>query len=484
MDKTRTDPAAWPVLVAGRWTRAGTSLDVRNPYDDSLVGRTWTGGESDLDRAIDAAVATAPRMARLPAYERAALLRRVAEGLTGARDAIAGVLAAEAGKPIRDAATEVDRAAMTFRVAAEESQRIGGELIPLDLAPHAAGRIAITRRFPLGPIAAITPFNFPLNLVAHKLAPALAAGNTVVLKPATRTPLSALTLARLLDEAGLPEGALSVLPLTRAAADRLVEDDRLRLLTFTGSAAVGWGIKARAGRKRVILELGGNAGVIVDQDADLPYAVSRLTAGSFGYAGQSCISVQRIYVHEAIYDALADRLVEAVQRLTVGDPLDPSADVGPLITTADAERVEAWVREATAAGARVLTGGRRIGRAAYAPTVLADVPADVRVCAEEVFAPLVGLYRVPDVEAAIEGVNRSRYGLQAGIFTNTLAHALAAFDRLEVGGVILNDVPSFRVDHMPYGGVRDSGLGREGPRYAIEEMTEPRLLVINQPNHD
>jgi acyl-CoA reductase-like NAD-dependent aldehyde dehydrogenase len=471
--------ADWPVFVAGAWERAGTPLDVRSPWDDALVGRTWLGGPEAFERAASAAVEAAPAMAALPAWERARLLGEVAAALEARQDEFALTLAAEAGKPLRDASAEVARAALTFRVAAAESQRIGGEFLPLDLAPHGAHRFGITRRFPLGPVAAISPFNFPMNLVAHKLAPAVAAGDPIVLKPATRTPLSALILARLLDEAGVPTGALSVIPLARETGDRLVTDPRFRLLTFTGSSAVGWDLKARAGRKRVVLELGGNAGVIVDRDANLELAIARIRTGGFGYAGQSCISVQRVYVHEAIFETFARGLVAALDGLTVGDPLDPSTDIGPLIGPDDAARVDAWVGEAVAAGARVLTGGTRIGRAGYAPTLLTGVPDSARVCAEEVFAPVVGLYPFTDFAGAVDAVNRSRYGLQAGVFTGDLRHGLEAFARIEAGGVILNDVPSYRMDHMPYGGVKDSGLGREGPRYAIEEMTEQRLLVVN-----
>lgn len=471
--------ADWPIFVAGVWGETPTPLDVRSPYDDAPAGRTWLGGPGEFERAAAAAAGAAPAMAALPAYERARILGDVARALEGRQAEFAATLAAEAGKPLRDATTEVARAALTFRVAADESQRVAGELLPLDLAPHGKRRFAVTRRFPVGPVAAISPFNFPMNLVAHKLAPAVAAGCPIVLKPATRTPLSALALARLLDEAGVPRGALSVLPLSRETGDRLVTDPRFRLLTFTGSSAVGWDLKARAGRKRVVLELGGNAGVIVDRDANLDLAVERIRAGGFGYAGQSCISVQRVYVHDEIFDAFARKLVAVLERLTVGDPLDASTDIGPLIGPDDAARVQAWVDEAVAAGARVLTGGRRIGRAAYAPTVLTDVAESARVCAEEVFAPLVGLYRFGDFAGAVDAVNRTRYGLQAGVFTGDLRHALEAFERLEVGGVMLNDVPSYRIDHMPYGGVKDSGLGREGPRYAIEDMTEPRLLVVN-----
>jgi glyceraldehyde-3-phosphate dehydrogenase (NADP+) len=473
-------PETTPVFLAGRWVETAAPLEVRSPYDESAVGRTWIGGLAELEEAAAAAAAARQTMARLAAYERAAILRAVAGTLGARRQEFADRIVAEAGKPVRDALVEVDRAVLTFGAAADESLRLFGEQIPLDLAPHGVRRFGITRRVPAGPVAAISPFNFPLNLVAHKLAPAIAAGDPVVLKPATKTPLSALALARLIDEAGLPKGGLSVLPLVKEAASRLVADDRFAVLTFTGSAAVGWQLKSQAGRKRVILELGGNAGVIVDRDAPVERVVKRLVAGGFAYAGQSCISVQRVYAHEEVFDALVERLVPAVEALRVGDPRDPATDLGSLIDDGEAARVDAWVREAVEAGARVLTGGRRIGRAAFAPTVLTNVPATAKVCREEAFAPLVGVYPCRSVAAAIDEVNRSRYGLQAGVFTNTLAHALDAFDRLEVGGVILNDVPSYRMDHMPYGGVKDSGLGREGPRYTIEELTELRLLVVTQ----
>ncbi|MEO7190538.1 MAG: aldehyde dehydrogenase family protein [Vicinamibacterales bacterium] len=470
----------WPIFVGGLWRQTATALAVRNPYDGSQVGQTWLAGPDELEAATAAAVAAAPTMAALPAYERAAMLRRVSAALMSNLDALARTLAGEAGKPIKDARTEVERASLTFGVAADEAQRIGGDVLPMDLAAHGRERIGLTRRVPIGPIAGIAPFNFPLNLVAHKLAPALASGNPIVLKPATRTPLSALALARLLDEAGVPRGGLSVLPLDRATGDRLVTDDRFKLLTFTGSAPVGWELKTRAGRKRVVLELGGNAGVIVHDDADLDHAVARLVAGGFAYAGQSCISVQRIYVHERVFDDVRSRLVSAVGRLKLGDPLDPLTDVGPMIDEGEAARVAEWVDEAVAAGARVLTGGKRVGPSSFEPTVLTDVPDHAKVCAEEVFAPVVALFPYRDFNSAIDALNRSRYGLQAGVFTASLENTLRAFDRLNVGGVLINDVPSYRIDHMPYGGVKDSGLGREGPRYAIEEMTEVRLLVINR----
>jgi glyceraldehyde-3-phosphate dehydrogenase (NADP+) len=329
-------------------------------------------------------------------------------------------------------------------------------------------------------VAGISPFNFPLNLSAHKIAPAIAAGNPIVLKPATRTPLSALALATALEGAGLPPGALSVLPMARQTGDRLATDERFKLLTFTGSSAVGWALKARAGKKKVILELGGNAGVVIDDTANLDHAAARVAAGGFALAGQSCISVQRVLVHGRVFDDFTRRLVARLERLKIGDPLDPDTEFGPLIDAGEADRVEAWVAEAVRDGARVVTGGRRLGPTLYAPTVLTDVPAEAKVCTHEVFGPLVGLYRFTDFPDAVRELNRTSYGLQAGIFTADLDKALSAFDHFEVGGVIVNDVPTYRIDHMPYGGVKDSGLGREGPRYTIEEMTELKLLVINR----
>ena len=470
----------WPVLCAGQWVTLPTPLDVISPYDGRVVGRTSVGRDEDFESVAAAAVAAAPVMRRWPAHARMATLRAVADGLRADREAIALILSDEAGKPIRDARTEVERAAFVFDSTAAEIGRLGGEVIPIDLMPHGEGRLALTKRVPLGPVAAITPFNFPLLLVAHKLAPALAAGNPVVLKPATRTPLSALRIAALLHDHGVPPGALSVLPMERGAADRLVTDDRFKLLTFTGSAEVGWAMKARAGKKRVVLELGGNAGVIVDASADLDFAVKRIVAGGFTFAGQSCISVQRVYVHESVAEDFAARLTTAVGTLRAGDPRDAANDLGPMISHGDVDRIEAWTRDAVADGARVLVGGQRLSDSVFAPTVITGVPEFAALCREEAFAPIVGLYTFTSLDDAIERINGSRYGLQAGIFTADLRAATAAFDRLEVGGVIVNDVPTYRVDSMPYGGVKDSGTGREGPRFALEEMTELKLLVINQ----
>ena len=469
-----------PIVCGGRPVRSGRPLEVTCPFDDHVVARTWLAGPDEYERAVRAAQAAAPAMRALPAWRRAEILVGVSQLLQSERDPIGRRLAGEVGKPLRDAFTEVDRAAMTFQVAAEEARRIGGEVLPLDLAPHGEGRLGLWRRFPIGPVAAISPFNFPLNLSAHKLAPAVAAGNPVVLKPATKTPLSALALGDLLCRAGLPDGAVSVLPMERSLGDRLVTDDRFKLLTFTGSSAVGWAMKARAGRKRVLLELGGNAGVIVDDTADLEFAAARVATGGFALAGQSCISVQRVFVHDRLFDDFARALVTRAEQLRVGDPLDEATEVGPLIEAGEVDRIDAWVAEAVAAGGRLLTGGRRLGGALYAPTVLAEVPESARVCAEEVFAPVVVLAPFSEIRDAMAAVNRSAFGLQAGIFTSRLDRALDAYEVIEAGGIIVNDVPTWRIDHMPYGGVKDSGQGREGPRFALEEMTELKLLVVNR----
>jgi glyceraldehyde-3-phosphate dehydrogenase (NADP+) len=342
------------------------------------------------------------------------------------------------------------------------------------------GRVGITRRFPAGPVAAISPFNFPLNLAAHKLAPAIAAGCSIVLKPPSKDPLTMLTVAEIVEEAGAPAGSVSILPMSRDLGDRLVADDRFKVLSFTGSPSVGWDMKARAGKKRVVLELGGNAGAIVDRTADVDWAVRRITVGAFAYSGQVCISVQRIFVHDEVFDAFVEKFTTAATALRQGDPLDAETDLGPMVDEKAALRTQAWVDEAVAMGGRVLLGGKANGTF-FAPTILADTPVQARVCSQEAFAPLVVLFRFTDFEDAVRRVNASQYGLQVGIFTNDLANAFAGFDELEVGGVILNDIPTYRIDHMPYGGVKDSGLGREGLRYAIEDMTEIRILVVAQP---
>jgi acyl-CoA reductase-like NAD-dependent aldehyde dehydrogenase len=456
-------------------------LVVSNPArPGEPAGATYYATAEQYQEAVAAAVAAFPQTRKLPAYERSAALHRISEGLRARRVEIGRLITLESGKPIRDSLAEVDRAVLTFRIGAEEAERIGGEVIPLDLNPASRGRTGITRRFPIGPIAAISPFNFPLNLAAHKLAPAIASGNPVVLKPPSRDPLTMLTVAEIVAEAGLPEGSVSILPMTRDLGDRMVGDERFKLLTFTGSPEVGWKMKERAGKKRVVLELGGNAGVIVDRSADIDWAVRRIVVGAFSYAGQVCISVQRIFVHEAIWSDFIARFVEAARGLKVGDPLDPQTDVGPMVDAGAVERTQSLIDEARSMGGKVLAGGTSDGPY-YSPTILTDVPQSARVCSSEAFAPLVVVFPFRDFAAAVRGVNDSRYGLQAGVFTNDLGNAWSAFEELEVGGVIVNDVPTYRIDHMPYGGSKDSGQGREGVRYAIEDMTEIRIMVMAGP---
>jgi acyl-CoA reductase-like NAD-dependent aldehyde dehydrogenase len=466
-------------LVAGKRVETGELVEIRSPYDASLVALVHRAGPVEVERAIAGAVKAFKTTRHLPAWRRSEVLQAVSDGIAERRDELARTIALEAGKPIKTARLEADRASFTFRVAAEEARRIYGEIVPLDWLPGNDGRVAHVRRVPLGPIAGISPFNFPLNLVAHKVAPALAAGNPIVLRPASQTPVSSLKLAEIVLEAGWPADGIAVVPCSTETARPLVEDDRIKLLTFTGSPAVGWALKARAGRKRVTLELGGNAAVIVNEDADVPYAAERVAWGGFTFAGQTCISVQRVYVHEDVYDAFVAELLPRVEALVVGDPLDEATELGPLIDLGAAERVEEWVDEAVDAGATLLAGGTRDGRL-WRPTVLADVCASLRVSCEELFAPVVVLNRFADVSEAITAAGRSEFGLQAGLFTHDLRVIEDAFDRIEVGGLMVNDVSTFRIDHMPYGGVKSSGTGREGLRYAIEEMTELKLLTFNR----
>jgi acyl-CoA reductase-like NAD-dependent aldehyde dehydrogenase len=474
-------PAPHPIYLAGRWVESPDRLVVTNPArPGEPAGATFYATSEQYEEAVTAAVAAFEVTRKMPAFERSAALHHISSGIAARREEIARIIVAESGKPVRDSLAEVDRAVLTFRIGAEEAERIGGEVIPLDLNPASRGRTGIVRRFPIGPVAAISPFNFPLNLAAHKLAPAIASGNPIVLKPPSKDPLTMLAVAEIVAETGLPAGAVSILPMTRELGDRMVGDDRFKLLTFTGSPAVGWEMKARAGSKRVVLELGGNAGVIVDRSAELGWAVRRIATDAFSYSGQVCISVQRVFVHEAVWDEFMSRFVEAARGLKVGDPLDPATDVGPMVDAAAVERTRAWVDEARSMGAKVLLGGRADGLY-YSPTILTDVPAEASVCREEAFAPLVVVSRFGDFAEAVGGVNEGRFGLQAGVFTNDLAHAWSAFEELVVGGVIVNDVPTYRIDHMPYGGSKDSGIGREGVRYAIEDMTELRIMVIASP---
>ena len=477
-DMTIAPVATHGFFVDGRWMEDGDIVEVRCPFDGSVIGRVVQGRREHAEAAIAAAVKAFGTTRRLPAFERQRVLRRVARSIAERKDEFSRTLAQEAGKPIKAARMEVDRAVFTFNVAAEESTRIYGEYIPLDWQEYTAGRWGMVRRFPLGPIAGITPFNFPLNLVAHKVAPAIAAGCSMVLKPAPQTPLCSLLLAECVQHAGWPDGGLNVLPLSNEDANLLVTDDRIKLISFTGSVPVGWDIKRRSGKKKVVLELGGNAGVIVHDDADLAYAAERCVAGGFGYAGQTCISVQRILVEQAVYGKFADLLVAGVKSLKTGDPLEESTDAGPLIRESDAMRAVAWIEEAVRTGARLLCGGTRKG-SILEPTVLTGTRPEMKVNCQEIFAPVVTVEPYRNFDAALRQINNSSFGLQAGIFTRDVKLLFQAYDELEVGGLVAGDVPSFRIDHMPYGGVKDSGLGREGLRYAIEEMTEPKLLVMN-----
>ena len=475
---TVADVATHGFFVDGRWVEDGDVVEIKSPFDGAVIGRIFQGRRQHAEAAIAAAVKAFGTTRRLPAFERQRVLRRVSEGIAQRKEEFARTLCQEAGKPIKAARTEVERAIFTFTVAAEESTRIYGDYLPLDWQEFTAGRWGIVRRFPLGPIAGITPFNFPLNLVAHKVAPAIAAGCPMVLKPAPQTPLCSLLLAEVVQQAGWPDGGLNVLPLSNDDASLLVTDDRLKMISFTGSAAVGWQIKKNSGKKKVILELGGNAGVIVHSDADVSYAADRCIAGGFGYAGQTCISVQRILVEHSVYGKFTDLLLAGVKNLKTGDPLVDTTDVGPLIRESDAVRATDWVQEAVRGGARLLCGGHRTG-SIMEPTVLTGTKQDMKVNCQEVFGPVVSVEPYRDFDDALRQINHSAYGLQAGIFTRDAKLMFQAYEELEVGGLVAGDVPSFRIDHMPYGGVKDSGLGREGLRYAIEEMTEPKLLVMN-----
>ncbi|WNV84334.1 aldehyde dehydrogenase family protein [Umezawaea sp. Da 62-37] len=467
-----------PYWVAGTATTSDTELAVHSPFDGALAGTTSQASAEDVERAVAAAEAVAPELAVLPAHARAAALDHVSRRLAERADEIAALITAESGKPVKWARVEVTRAVSTFRWAAEEARRFSGELQRLDTDPAAGGRMALVRRVPRGPVLGIAPFNFPLNLVAHKVAPAIAVGAPIILKPAPATPLVALLLGELLAETDLPAGAWSVLPVPNEVAAELVADPRLPVVSFTGSGPVGYGIQDRVPRKHVTLELGGNAAVVVCPDwTDLDWAAQRIATFAMYQGGQSCISVQRVYAHRDVYDEVAAAVVAHVRKLGTGDPAQPGTDVGPLINLPAAERVEAWVAEAVAAGADLLTGGGRDG-STVAPTVLAGVPEDAKVVAEEVFGPVVVLQAVDSVEEAFDRVNASRFGLQAGVFTHDVRIAFRASAKLAVGGVIVGDVPSFRADQMPYGGTKESGTGREGLKSAMEDLTEQRVLVL------
>jgi len=471
---------AYPYWLAGEPHAPNTSLEVIDKYTGEVATRVALADVAAIDAAITAADASFPAMRRMPAYARQDVLNHCVKRFAERFDELADALCIEAGKPIKDARGEVTRLIDTFRYAAEESVRITGEVMEMGISARAAAYSGMWKRVPIGPCSFISPFNFPLNLAAHKVAPAIAVGCPFVLKPASLTPIGALVIGEVLAETDLPRGAFSILPCRRDGADLFTTDPRLKLLSFTGSPGVGWALKAKAGKKKVVLELGGNAACIVDQDADLVDAVARVVVGAFYQSGQSCIGVQRILVHEDIYEDFKARLVAATEELKTGDPREADTFVGPMISEREAQRVETWTQEALEGGARLLCGGGREGSMVPA-TLLENVPRDSSVYCKEVFGPVALLTPFSDFDAALDEVNDSDFGLQAGIFTRDIHKAHRAWNELDVGGVVIGDVPSWRVDHMPYGGVKDSGLGREGLRYAMEDMTEIRLMVVRTP---
>jgi acyl-CoA reductase-like NAD-dependent aldehyde dehydrogenase len=470
-----TATEAHKLLLDGNWIETGDWLEVPSPYSGEVVGRVAKAGADETRQAIDAAARALE--SPLPAYERAAILDRVADLLRERHEDVAQTICAEAGKPIRTARGEASRAVATYTFAAVEARKLAGDVVPMDASDAGVGKVAFTLRRPIGIVGAISPFNFPCNLVAHKLAPALAAGCPVVLKPASQTPLSALLLAELEQEAGLPGGWLNVLVGNSAEiGDVLVGDERVRMITFTGSSGVGWDLAARAARKRVRLELGNSTPVIVAADADLEAAAAKIAATAFSFAGQSCISVQRIYVEQPVLDGFLEQFLPLVEKLVVGDPADEATDVGPVIDAGSHSRIVEWIEEAEAAGAQLLAGGT--DSEPLRPVVLAGAPETVRVVCDEVFGPVCVVNGVDSLADAYARANGTDYGLQAGIFTSSLATALAAAEALEFGGVTVNEAPTFRADQMPYGGIKGSGNTKEGPAYAVREMTEERLVVL------
>lgn len=471
---------SYPYYLASEAVYANTDLEVTNKYTGECATRVALADAEVIDKAIAAAEQAQGAVTALAPYQRQAILEHCVKRFTERADELAKALCIEAGKPINDAKGEVTRLIDTFKIAAEESVRINGEVVNLEISARAKGYQGMTKKVPIGPCSFISPFNFPLNLAAHKVAPAIAAGCTFVLKPASRTPIGALIIGEVLAETDLPKGAFSILPCSRDGADLFTTDERLKLLSFTGSPDVGWALKAKAGKKPVVLELGGNAACVVDEDADINDAIQRIIIGAYYQSGQSCISVQRLLVHRSIYDEFKQAYVDKVSNLVAGDPASEDTFIGPMISESEAERLHNWIERAKEEGGTILCGGKRKG-AMLEATVMENVPKACDASAEEAFGPLSVLYPFDHFEEALAEVNNSRYGLQAGVFTRDIYKAHQAWNTLEVGGVVIGDVPSWRVDNMPYGGVKDSGLGREGIKYAIEDMTETRLMVIRTP---
>jgi acyl-CoA reductase-like NAD-dependent aldehyde dehydrogenase len=472
----------YKLLIDGQWAGTESILEVRNKYNNEIVGSLPEAHKEDVDAAIDAAERAETYMADMPAYQRADILMHTANLLRERRDEFTQTIAAEAGKAIKFSRGEVDRAISTFTIAAEEAKRLHGETVPLDAVPSGEGYFGFWQRRPVGVIVAISPFNFPLNLVAHKVAPAIASGNTVVIKPATSTPLSAVKLCQVLMEAGLPPGAVNlVVGPGSTVGEWLISDPRVDKITFTGSPAVGRHILSAAGIKKVTLELGNSSPVIITPDANLDFAAKRCAVGAYYNSGQVCISVQRIYCEKPVHEPFVEKFIRATEALVVGDPLDEDVDVGPMIDVKEVDRIESWVGEAESGGAKVLTGGKREGNVYY-PTALTEVDDSMRVVSEEAFAPVASIISCDDFESALRQANDSKYGLQVGVFTNDVNRIFKAIKRLNFGGVIINDTPNFRADHMPYGGNRQSGLGREGLRFAMEDMTNIQMVAIRLDN--
>ena len=472
------EPQIFEIYCAGKFISTAQQLAVTNPYNNDEVAKTFLAGDAELNQAIDAAGKALAEMANLPSFSKYTILKQISEELMMLRQQFAELISLESGKPIRNALAEVDRSIQTFIVAAEESKRLKAEYFSIDWTSAGAGKEGLVKYFPIGIVAGIAPFNFPLNLAVHKIAPAIAAGCPIILKPSSLTPLSTLKLAQIIDRTDLPKGAVSILPMNRETGNKLVTDERISLLSFTGSPVVGWKMKRDAGNKKVVLELGGNAGVIVSHGADMETVVNKCVAGGFSYSGQVCIHTQRIYVMRDIFESFAQKFVEKVKLLKPGNPIDPTTDITVMIDKENAERVENWINEAIKEGARILAGGKR-ENSFIQPTVLTNTKANMQVCAAEVFGPVVVIEPVSTFSEGIKHTNSGRFGLQAGVFTDSITEMNLAFNKLKVGGVIINDVPTFRVDHMPYGGIKDSGLGREGVKYAILDMMEPKLMVKN-----
>jgi acyl-CoA reductase-like NAD-dependent aldehyde dehydrogenase len=468
----------YEILIGQERTKGSGIIPVVNPFTGEAFAQVCLADSDSIDKAITLAEKAFNKTRILPSYKRSRVCSEVATGIQRRSEEFARVIAQESGKPLIYARAEVARSISTFEIASQEALRLDGEVLTLDITESAQGKAGLTRRFPIGPISGISPFNFPLNLVAHKVAPALACGNPIILKPSSSTPLTALLLGEIVQNTQAIDGSLSVLPCTSKNATPLVEDSRLKMVTFTGSPNVGWDIKKRAGRKKVVLELGGNAGVIVEPDAEINLAAKKIAFGAFVYSGQVCISIQRVYVHSSKYDDFLESLINETKAFKLGDPLDENVTIGPMIDQENAERIELWVNEAVAKGARILVGGNRANNF-YPPTILTNVNSDLPIACSEAFGPVLIVNSYTNFNNAIKAVNNTDFGLQAGVFTNNMNKALGAFNQLNVGGVVINDIPTFRVDNMPYGGVKDSGFGREGIKYSLREMTEIKLLIYN-----